>query len=756
MEVPVNHSRKVRFGVFEVDLAAQKLCKRGSPVRLQEKPFRLLCLLLEHPGKVVTREELRRRLWSSDTFVEFDEGVNAAVGKVRYALRDSPEKPVFFETVRGQGYRWIAPIESIENVDGAARSLRPADGASPAATGESARERGFGVDAITSHTRTFVVIGLVISVIVSTIGVIVYLARPRRVVVQHTEVKQRQLTTNSQDNPVSANAISPDGKYLAYADLKGLHVKSTTTGEVRDIPNPAPYVKSYVEWGIPQNWLPDGTRFLVNTNLPYQPVSTWVVSVLGGPPRKIRDDAGPWSVSPDGKIAYTTQLDRIGYREIWIMDDDGQNPRKLLSGDEDSGFSMLVWSPDGGRIAYIKDHNNSGTDETSIESIDLRNSAPITIVPSTLLRTVSSLPSDLRSLIWLPDGRLIYSAGERDTNGFTCNYWQLQVNSNTGLPITEPEPLTSWAGFCLIDVSATENGKQLVFQKMSGHRRVFVADFDRKAGKITVPKLLTDQEDQEFPTAWTPDSKEVVFASNRNGGWQLLRQKYGVEKADLIASRLTDVADQTPVAPDGSSVLNVATISSGQRGSKQVSRIPLAGGASEPLMTGAVLGVRCSQSLANRCVVAEESPDHEQFVFSKLDPHQGRGSELVRVNREDITANYEWALSPDGTMIAFAKQFDESIRLIPLNGEVRREVHVQGWHRLRNITFAADGKSFFASHPSKSGVVLLLVNENGVAKVLWEVAGQNVYLRAIPSPDGRHLAILASLVDNNVWMMENF
>ena len=762
MEVPVNHSRKVRFGIFEVDLAAQKLWKRGFPVHLQEKPFRILSVLLENAGDVVTREDLRRRLWSSDTFVEFDEGVNAAVGKVRYALGDSTENPVFFETVRGKGYRWIAPIEFVENANGAAKSLTHPDRSSPAATGEAESLGGFRVEATTSDRRIFVRIGLMISAVALLVGAIFYLPRPRRVVVQHAEVKQRQLTTNSQDNPVSANAISPDGKYLAYADQKGLHIKLITTGEVRDIPNPAPYEKSHVEWGISQNWLPDGTRFAVDTNLPNQPISTtstWMVSVLGGPPRKVRDNSAPWSVSSAGKIAYTTQAGRIGDREIWVMDDDGQNPRELLNGDEDSGFSMLVWSPDGRRLAYIKDHNSAGTNETSIESIDLQNSARITMVASTLLREVSSLPSELRSLVWLPDGRVIYSAGERDTNGFTCNYWQLEVDSSTGLPVTKPQPMTSWAGFCLLNVGATENGKQLVFQKISGHRKVFVADFDSKARKITAPKLLTDQEGQEYPTGWTADSKEVIFASNRNGGWQLLRQKYGAEKAELISSRLTDVADQTPVAPDGSSLLNVSTISSDHASSRQVSKISLAGGAPQPLLTGDVIGVRCSRPPAALCVMEEESADHNQFVFSTLDALLGRGLEVTRVDRDDITANYEWALSPDGTTIALAKQLDGQIRLISLNHRQPRMIRVIGWSHLRNITWTADGKGLFASHPSKRGGVLLLVDLNGSARVLWELAGQNVYLRdlrALPSPDGRRIAVLGSIVEDNVWMMENF
>src|SRR5262249_22273706 len=85
--------------------------KRGLPVHLQDKPFKVLALLLRNAGEVVSREELRRKLWNSETFVEFDEGVNAAVGKLRYELGDSADSPLFVETVRGKGYRWVAPIE---------------------------------------------------------------------------------------------------------------------------------------------------------------------------------------------------------------------------------------------------------------------------------------------------------------------------------------------------------------------------------------------------------------------------------------------------------------------------------------------------------------------------------------------------------------------------------------------------------------------------------------------------------------------
>src|ERR1700757_1690141 len=99
MKAPPTHCRRLRFGPFEADLTAQKLWKRGSPIHLQEKPFQFLALLLERAGDVVTREELQLRLWKADTFVQFDEGLNAAAAKLRYALRDSAETPIFIETI---------------------------------------------------------------------------------------------------------------------------------------------------------------------------------------------------------------------------------------------------------------------------------------------------------------------------------------------------------------------------------------------------------------------------------------------------------------------------------------------------------------------------------------------------------------------------------------------------------------------------------------------------------------------------------
>jgi cholera toxin transcriptional activator len=101
----------VRFGTFEVDLVSGELRKNGTRIRLQEQPFRVLAMLLERPGEMVTREDLRSQLWPGDTFVDFDHGLNTAVNKLREALSDAAANPRFVQTVARRGYRFIAPVQ---------------------------------------------------------------------------------------------------------------------------------------------------------------------------------------------------------------------------------------------------------------------------------------------------------------------------------------------------------------------------------------------------------------------------------------------------------------------------------------------------------------------------------------------------------------------------------------------------------------------------------------------------------------------
>src|SRR5215472_12682980 len=111
MAFPANSATRIRFAEFEIDLRTGEILTNGHRSVLSEKPLQLLTALLENPGELVTREELKRRLWTSDTFVDFDLSLNKTVNRLREALGDSADQPRFVETFPKRGYRFIGPID---------------------------------------------------------------------------------------------------------------------------------------------------------------------------------------------------------------------------------------------------------------------------------------------------------------------------------------------------------------------------------------------------------------------------------------------------------------------------------------------------------------------------------------------------------------------------------------------------------------------------------------------------------------------
>src|SRR6516225_2143643 len=118
----LRHNSVVRFGTYEVSLQSGEVRKAGLKIRVQQQPMKLLEILLERPGEVVTREELRRRVWPDESFGDFDQAVNIAIAKLRSALGDSAENPRYIETLPKRGYRFIAEVSV---VDGGERTKRP-------------------------------------------------------------------------------------------------------------------------------------------------------------------------------------------------------------------------------------------------------------------------------------------------------------------------------------------------------------------------------------------------------------------------------------------------------------------------------------------------------------------------------------------------------------------------------------------------------------------------------------------------------
>ena len=585
------------------------------------------------------------------------------------------------------------------------------------------------------------------------------------------ELKLRQLTANSSESPVDGAAISPDGKYLGYTDLMGLHIKALDTGAVRDVPRPASEKIERPDWGG-ITWFPDSKTFLIQAQNTQLRRSIWKSSLNGETVHKIRDDAVAQSISPDGSlVALTSNLGKIGDREIWVMSPDGTQVRKICEVGENSNVARVEWFPDSKRIVYGSEHPTPSLSLSSIESREISNGASHTILTTGPWWEHGGL----RDQYLLADGRLVYLLGEQGLNGPNCNYWEVQLDLQTGEAKGKPRQLTNWAGVCMDYTGGTADGKRLVFTKWSHETALYVASLDAGGTRASQLRRLTMNDASELPVGWTPDGKSVLFESNVNGRLDLFRQALEGNSAEPV---LVSVASSpgvimreeraTPkLSPDGLWLLY--PVYAGDGGSATMAelvRVPLNGGAPQSVLRGALYDApRCTRLPANLCVLGELNPDGRHLTFAAFDPVRGRAAELVRFeigasdyngNGSDTASNaFLWDLSPDGTRIAILKRRENQIHVLFTNGSASQTVNVKGWSYLSDLTWAADGQGWFVSSRKQDRSVLLHVDLRGKARNIWEQKGW-MGTKAVPSPDGGHIAILAFKVNNNVWMMEDF
>jgi Tol biopolymer transport system component len=554
------------------------------------------------------------------------------------------------------------------------------------------------------------------------------------------QLKQRQLTSNSSETPITAAAISPDGKYIAYADKSGIYLRLVETGEMHPLPTPP---ESTI---FALTWFPEGTKLLAS-GVAGQPVvsSIWSISILGGAPRKLREDSGAASVSPDGtQIAFTsgTTFGSNG-REIWLMGPNGEDPHRIVAGTEGDNFPGAFWFPNGRRLLNGRFHRGADTDEVTIESRDLKG-GPANVIVSDLRLTGGCL---------LPDGRIIYSMAEPPPNDNDANLWEIKVDTQTGQASTKPRRITSWTGFSLPGLfSVTADGKRLVFLKRAAQADVYVAELKGNGMRLEGPRRLTLNDRNDFAAAWTPDSKAVLFQSDRNGNIDIFKQALGDPTAEAIVAGAED--EQEPaVSPDGAWILYFV-LPLGQ-GPVRLMRAPISGGPSQLLLSGQSLDtLHCARPPANLCMVGEL--EQNQLVFYALDPLQGRGRELTRVPFDPVHWHHS-DLSPDGLQMAITHHEAHRGRIETrslADGRVR-EVTVSGWSQFHSLKWSSDGKGWYVGSQSAGAADLLYVDLEGHAQVLQHQVG-SFQSWGVPSPDGRHLAFTGWTSTNNVWMLENF
>jgi serine/threonine protein kinase/Tol biopolymer transport system component len=579
-----------------------------------------------------------------------------------------------------------------------------------------------------------------------------------------TELKQQRLTFNSSDNPVRGSAISPDGRYLAYSDPTGIHVKLLSTGEERFIPRPT---------GIPasaellvSSWFPDSTQLVANTWESGVGASTWAVSVLGQSLRELRDGALGSDVSPDGMhIVFVPATPEGSFHEIWVMDGQGRNPQKVLALAENEGVwnadlrwspdgrrpvwnADLRWSPDGRRLAYIKERRTAEASEYSIETCDLRGAGRTVVLSSPNLV--------LQDLCWLSDRRIIYSRQE-SRGSSDENLWQIGINDHTGIPTGTPRRVTQWAGSHIWGLTASADGKRLAFLRTTFHAQVYIGELSGGGARMNPPSRLTTDEANDTPTAWTPDSKAVLFESDRNGTVGIFKQQINADEAVAVITGQQDAVNAR-ISADGQWMLYYEIPKgAGTSTPLRLMRVPIGGGAPQFVLETRNADYGCARASAGLCVVAETSHDRKQLTFTAFDPLKGRGKVLRTISNDAAASFVGSELSPDGSTFALARdgQTEIHIRLLSLSGSSDREIAVKGWPNITGLNWSPDGKGMYCGSRSAQGNTLLYVDLEGNARVLWQSSG-GYATWGFPSPDGRYLAALKSARNSNVWLLEGF
>jgi len=716
-----------RFGVFELDLRAAELRRNGIRVKLQEQPFQILAELVERPGQVVTREELRNRLWPADTYVDFDHSLNAAIRRLRDALGDSAENPTFVETVARRGYRFLAPVSGApQNGSGQIEVVEslPAPVVRPA-----------------PHARHWWIVALVSAVVLVLIGLAIgFRIAPHSASLDRTV----RLTANPGGDPVRAAAIARDGRHLAFADETGFYLRQIDTGETHPIALPEGTVASSISWA------PDNDHIIVELAESNRSTSVWEISVLGGSARKILDEGSRPSISPNGKqIAFIAGPPL--HQRIWLAGRFGESPLELLGEDGDL-FGTISWSPDGRKIAFTTARFTYGYGTKGMIAVADVSDAGFS---SGHLHhsIVLSVPGLDGPMLWASDGRLIYTQEEIRPRQQDSNLWAVRLNGQMK-PDGEPARMTNDQG-SVFSVSAASDGKRIVYVKGVPQPDVYVAKL-RSSGVLEEPQRLTLDDRRDFPYDWTPDNKSVIFTSDRTGTFSIYKQDIDQTVPELLMSASQQLMGPR-LSPDGTHLLYMLNPNWGDPNFEvPLMSMPLAGGPPREIAKAKwITNLQCARMPATACVYSVITD--AALTFFRFDSSQGGATQFLQI-KDELAQAYNWSLSPDGRTLAIAKgkfgKDEPRIRLVPLDGSPDRWVTVHDWPGINSLDWAADSKSLWAASGVDKENALLRIDLLGNARSVWRPRNLNVSW-AIPSRDGKMLALHVHSSSANVWMLEH-
>lgn len=608
-----------RFGDFELDLDAESLLRDGRAVRIQPQPLRVLAILVEHAGEVVSRDDLRTRIWDTATFVEFDQGLNYCIRQIRLALRDDAAAPLFIETVKKRGYRFIAQAERIDAngppTPTLANDAAAATGAVPATSGQGLAR---------SRVAIYASLAAVIAVSFGARS----LLRPASRGVTYTQI-------TSFSEAAFAPALSPDGRTVAF--IVGSDLSFPTSGEIytKLLPDGDPVQRTHDSWpkyGVA--FSPDGSQIAYTYSEPKHGWATATLPVLGGEPRLLLPNAAglTWLdahhllfseiktglhmglvtatdnrsnvrdiylpqhergmahygfMSPDHRNVLVVEMGGTGgWERCRLVPFDGSSPGRQVG--PDGPCRSAAWSPDGAWMyftANVKGASHLWRQRVVDGDLEQITSGPaedngVAVSPDgrSLLTSVGITESG----VWMHaaagdhlvqsegyasrvsfsrDGRFLYYLLVRSSDEPNRELWVTDLAAGHSEPVVQGFPITGY------DVSS--DGKLVVFatQPSQGASQLWVASRERTSG----PRMLASsgENNPAFGVGST-----VVFRMSEGGKNYLFKMNDdGSERAKVIASPILGLKG---VSPDGRWA--VAILAVDEVPSTAVFAVPLQGG----------------------------------------------------------------------------------------------------------------------------------------------------------------------------------
>jgi Tol biopolymer transport system component/DNA-binding winged helix-turn-helix (wHTH) protein len=657
-----------RFGPFEFDAHSGDLRKGPTLLKVPYQSIEILKALLEHPGELVTREQLRERLWPSDTFVDFEHSLNAAVRRIREALGDSADAPKYIETLPRRGYRFTAPVESVPQLPTA--HLPSPDLSAPAPSSASPQPDGI------QRRR----LGLAVAII-AILGLVLWIAWQSRSSFPTPRVPASSIAVTSFPGLEVDPDLSPDGNQLVFAwqrdteDNLNVYVMSVDGGDPRPLTtNPAN------ERG--PAWSPDGSRiaFLRATSSGSAVV---VVPALGGGERivtetRVAPENGQFrshglSWTPDGKEIVIVDRGVSGMTTILSCSIATGERRQLTRPAADYGDTSPAMSPDGRSLAFVRYGRGSNLGGIFVQQLDASH-------PTGDAHPLTE-DSGTGTLAWTHDSaRIVYERGDK-------GLWQVRITGEA------PEPVLT--NVRAVKPSISRNGARLVYQNTitdaniwrvpgpgalgaenphstsertvastmfeqspsyspDGQRIAFVS---RRSGNMEIWVAASDGSQQTRLTSldgpfvgsprWSPDQKFIAFDCARSGNFNIYL--VGVESRRVTAVTTDGFAN---IRPSWSGSGQWIYFTSNRSGESQIWKVPAAGG--QPIEITKKGGYE-----------AFESPDGNDLYYAKQPGTQGIWKVPVGGGHETSRAKFDlFRFESLGTLSAFV-ELPPGLRLAP-------------------------------------------------------------------------------------------